>query len=164
MTTQKTNLKNPFNPIISQQLFILFLSPNPTVVSLCRIYTIMHTRGIKSEILFYKAAETASNKSICVWRDMFHCFLGYPSNRMQQLRFARKTPQMTFSKPAGKMDTNLAFILKVICLKIQDSFFFCKSGILHSKKSLLTGLEIRLSSLFVAKLSRASLFLCCVVL
>lgn len=99
------------------------------------LYTIMHTRGIKSEILFYKAAETQLPTNQYVFGETCSTVSwAIHSNRMQQLRFARKTPQMTFSKPAGKMDTNLAFILKVICLKIQDSFFFCISGILHSKK------------------------------
>lgn len=57
---------------------------------------------------------------------MFHYFLEYmQSSRMWQdrspkqpllkVRFVRKTPQLTFAKPARKTDTHFAFILKVIC-------------------------------------------------
>lgn len=71
----------------------------------------------------------------------------------------RKIP---FASLARKTDIHFAFILKTIC----HPGIFLPSAYLEiwTYKVAATGLEIRLSFLFfVAKLSRASLFLHCVI-
>lgn len=137
----KTNLTNYFSAIIYP--FPITKTPSCHFMQ-NSLYTIMHTSGIKSEQL---CRNTASNKPISVWREMFHCLLGYAEQQdaaAQRLDLQGKPHNWHFQSQLGKMDTHLAFILKEICLKIQDSFLFCISGILHSNSAYKLGNKILL--------------------